>query len=385
MVKKLIQLMPYPLYQLGGIESHVRGVTSEFNSARNLCLGVRASLVYKDLGQSWSHIDAFNIANQDGEMEDRNRRAANFQKEAANDETLRVINDADVIHVHGLERFAYLRSLREFGIRSKKVFSTHGSFWADAKHVSGLASYSRRAFDRVFSQRLLNYFGSIIVATEAEYDLTLSLLPSKFNKKNIYVLPLPIYSKPPEFNSETQMPSSGRLIALGRQDKIKNFELLARTIVANSELPPCDIFGPEGNSTQALRRILANVPADRFRIQPPIYDPEEKGRVMRQAMAVVVTSTFESFSLVAHEAIALDTPLVISDKAAYSVIRPAAEIFVSGSAESLKDALLRAIKYGRSREFREARRHMWQTYDTFSSYCQKLLTIYENTPLVNGN
>lgn len=383
MAKTLVQLMPYPLDQVGGIESHVRGITNELYSVLNQDKGTRVSLVYRNQCNIWSHIDAINLAHQTGNHVTRNRGIRHFHGRHANDEALRVIKNADVVHVHGLDRIAYLRVLRDFNLHSKIVLSTHGSFWSELRHVSGLVSFSRNAFDRFFGQNLLNRFGTIIVASEAEYELTLQLLPTKFNRKFLHILPLPIYFPAAEGKLDIEASSSGRLIALGRQDKIKNFELLARTIIANPELPSCDIVGPEGNSAEALRRIIASAPIDRVRVLAPIYDEKEKSQVLRHAIAVVVTSTFESFSLVAHEAIALDTPLVISNGAAHSINETAAEIFVSGNADSLRNALLRAIEDGRSRESQEARERVRQTYDTYSTYCQKLLLIYENAPSVN--
>lgn len=376
----IIQLMPFPLNQVGGIETHVRGITSELQSFAPSDEKAKVSLAYRDTNGRWCLIDAEKIRDHIGRSVAEGNSDSLMSGIRSGNEFYDSIHSADVVHCHGLSRIGYLKLLRNINHKSKLVLSTHGSYWSELEHASGGISYPRNIFDKVMGRKTIGHFGAIVVASNAELQAMTELLRDRVGLGTVHVLPLPVFSNDeadPINNSST---STGRVVALGRQDRIKNLELIVRTIINYPHLPPCDIIGPVGNSSVALARLVVGASPERIRIIEPVYGELEKMTILRNAAAVIVASKFESFSLVAHEAIRQDTPVVMSDNASRALSSTAVEIFESNNEASLAMALTRAIKFGRDEEHRIARARARAIQHSYQTYCQELRRIYRDAP-----
>ncbi len=376
-MKHIIELMPYPLTQMGGIESHVR----ELTKALQLQIGTgdaEVSLAYRPARGTWATIQAADMLAFHG-----GAGSAKPLPDAAHDQASRrsdavgTICSADVLHLHGLARLPYLSLLRRVSAKSTVVLTTHGSFWSESEHVAGALSHARNLFDRAFATEFLARCTAILVASQAEYEVMVTSTIAKHHRERIHVLPLPVAATERVSHLTGTARSDARLVALGRQDRLKGFELLAETILANPDLPACDIVGPRGNSTRRLERILASDVSGRVRLRPTVYGAAERTKLLCSALAVVVPSQFESFSLVAHEAILADTPVVISDSAAQAVPRAAVHVFRTGDSASLACALRWVSAHGRSEAARAARAEARLLMHSYASYATEVLKLYD--------
>lgn len=377
-MKRIIELMPYPLTQVGGIESHVRELTWALHrQVRGR--DAHIALAYRPSRMKWALVDATDLSERDRPIgSEEGLPNTVHDPTAPRSDAVSAIRRADVLHLHGLARLSY--SLLLCGLRrdSSVVLSTHGSFWSETQRVAGALSYARTMFDKAFAETFLGRCAAILVASEAEYEAMNTSTIAQQYRERIHILPLPVVvldKRQQESGSPTPTP---RLLALGRQDRVKNFELLAQTIVANPDLPPCDIVGPQGNSSRRLERIAASDPAGRIRVLPPVYDRREKTQLLRNALALVVPSEFESFSLVAHEAILVDTPVLMSEAAARAIASSAVSTFRAGDADSLASELRRVCGQGREREARAGRAALRASMHSYESYVAELLAIYDS-------
>lgn len=375
-MQEIIELMPYPLTQVGGIESHVR----ELTRALQRQVGRRdahIALAYRPFRGVWATSDASDSSDPRGPV-DRGQPLPNtgHPPKVQRSESIAAIRRADILHLHGLARIPYFLLLRGLKTDATVVLTTHGSFWSEAEHVEGALSYARALFDEAFGDHLLRRCAAILVASEAEYQVMIASIAQR-HREHIHILPLPVMVDDTQLQELGHPAANTRLLALGRQDRVKNFEFLAETVIANPDLPACDIVGPQGNSTRRLERIAASAPTGRIRVLPPVYDTVERGRLLRNAVAVVVPSRFESFSLVAHEAILVDTPVVMSDAAARAIDTSAVGVFRAGDSDSLAAELRRVCYRGRDRTARAGRAELRASMHSYDSYAMEMLAIYD--------
>jgi glycosyltransferase involved in cell wall biosynthesis len=348
--------LPYSFESIGGIETHVKALTQELIMG----FGVPVSVVYRGISGKWTMIPGESVS----EAHDSQCQSSAF--------TATSIERGDLLHIHGLARWPLSQLIRKIPGDVPIVFSPHGSFWSELVGADGVKSMFRAACDPFVAPSLIKRCRSLLVATSAEKSVMLGLMRKWRVDVPVSVEPLPVDL---DFG-DTTVQSSGsrptRLVALGRQDKIKGFECLADAVATYPDLPPCDIVGPAGNATRVLRKLAERAPSGRIRLLPPITTGEAKVKLLAGAQAVVVPSRFESFSLVANEALALHVPVVISDKVAMVVSAPDVRVFEYGSVRSLVGAI-RSLP-ARDREMGMSYSH--SSIRTYDDYARSLVRLY---------
>ena len=367
-MKRIVQLLPYDIRQVGGIERHVRMLAIALHHLEHNDLKV--IVAHRRRGHSWSMID---VASWDcGAHEDQTSTCG--PNCVSHEEPFRLW-EGDVLHIHGLARLGFARLIRTIPTSVPIVLSTHGSYWSELEGVAGVRSMMRVGLDGVLTAPFLRRCAMILVASDAERSIMEGLLRRDLICTPLRVQPLPTAEVLLDSWSTVSRVNSGRLLAVGRQDRIKGFELLTETILSNRDLPGCDIVGPAGNATRALRR-LSTQGSSRVRLLPAVHDRSEMRRLFQQAKAVVVPSYFESFSLVAHEAIALDVPVIISEQACAAIPRSAVQTFPVGDSVSLAEQIRRLAIVGQSPATRQARAYFRANMIEPEVYALKLMEIY---------
>lgn len=361
--------MPYDIHQVGGIERHVQVLATALHHLQRDNLTI--ILAYRRRGHLWTMID---VASWLAEAH-CGQGYPHYSYLVPGEQPLS-FRQGDLLHIHGLARLSFPRLIRRLPSSVPIVLSTHGSYWSELEGTIGVRSAMRVEFDRLFTPPFLRRCAVILVASETEADVMQRLLRRHLISTPIEVRPLPVPEALPSTCASIGTARSNRLLAVGRHDRIKGFKLLATTVIANSDLPGCDIVGPTGNATRVLRRISAQA-ANRVSLLPAVRDGGEMARLMQQATAVVVPSRFESFSLVAHEAIALDTPVIISDRASAALPNAAVQTFPVGNPAALAEQIRRVPVVGHAPATRQARAHVRATISTPAVYALRLLDIYE--------
>ncbi|MEK7131774.1 MAG: glycosyltransferase family 4 protein [Patescibacteria group bacterium] len=111
----------------------------------------------------------------------------------------------------------------------------------------------------------------------------------------------------------------------------------------------------------------------------PCADPIKLVQYYNAASCVVVLSDYESFSLVAIEAMACGKPLVLSDLPVLKKNISEAIFFEKGSVESLKNALEKALSLSEEEKKKIAEREIQKVNQGFSwsNHINKLIEVYE--------
>lgn len=368
---RVIQLIPYDFRQVGGIEVHVRQLCAALHSQLGDTRWVTATLAFRLAHRHWAMLEipqcvAHSLASLTStSLAGPLPRLSPFS-----------VGRDDLLHIHGLARLPMLRLLSRVPTDVPVIFSPHGSFWSELAGAAGGVSAARRLVDRWFAPHFLSRCSALLVASDAERAVMDALTASSQHFVPLHVLPLPVSSGPTA--APAQPPhSDSRLLALGRQDRIKGFDLLATAVANNPDLPACDIVGPPGNATRMLERLISRAPEGRIALRPPIRSDFAKHALLTQAAVVVVPSYFESYSLVAREAIVAGSRLVMSEAAAASLPPSVAQTFRTGDAADLATQIRHVLRSPRSDTCVAARAHMLRDLPSYDDYAHSVLRVYQ--------
>ena len=108
---------------------------------------------------------------------------------------------------------------------------------------------------------------------------------------------------------------------------------------AGADLPVGLVLLGQGMATRALERHVGDSP--HVRLFRPVYDRHRLARIIASADALIHGSSVEPFGLVAYEALASGTPMIVPDEGgAFEASDPAyAETFVAKDAVSCAGAI----------------------------------------------
>src|SRR5262249_29857480 len=116
-------------------------------------------------------------------------------------------------------------------------------------------------------------------------------------------------------------PGRRKLVFLSRVHPKKGVDLLVRAWSAVSTRFPdweLDIIGPdEIGSMEAIRRLVAELHAERVTFVGPLYG-EEKWRALGSASAFVLPTHSENFGIAVAEALAVGVPAIVTRGAPWS-------------------------------------------------------------------
>lgn len=244
---------------------------------------------------------------------------------------------SDVIHFHGFSRPLFLatsRAARQMG--TPLILTPHGSLHRLLRNDHPLVYHGKRAFDALLAPLLPHLCDAVIALTAEEAAHVAQQHPGLARRTAIIGNALPTL---PAATTSTVQGSSGRFLALSRLSREKRLADIVAALERDPTLPGCDIVGPEGNATYALRLQASRLAPGRINVLGPLYG-EARFDALRKAVALVLPSESEMQSLSALEALAVGTPVVASQGAATGLGRgPHVVVYNTGDIDALTQAL----------------------------------------------
>ena len=244
----------------------------------------------------------------------------------------------DVITLHGLwlyNGYAYTKWLRDQ--RAVPGFSLprtwimpHGMLdpWFQRSSGRRLKSIRNLIYWWLIERRTIASAAQLIFTTAAERDKARTTFPF-YRPRRTAILPLGVPEPPAAEWIQTSSGTSSAtredrfILAIGRIDPKKGFNLLPEVWVNLSKdarykdhLPDLLIAGPGWETRYGIglkKRIEAAGLGDRIRISEMLQG-QAKWNALRSSEAVIMPSHQENFGLVAAEALACGTPVLLSDR-----------------------------------------------------------------------
>lgn len=254
----------------------------------------------------------------------------------------------DVVHLH-----AYRTPLtvvvsyyaRKYGI--PYVLQPHGSLT-----TFFYKGWLKRVFDRLLGYKILKDAAEVIASTKTEAGQYKSM---GVDENKIEIVPdginLPEYENLPErgeFRRRYGLDDNERIVLyLGRIHRIKGLDLLARAFADLSKsLNDIElvIVGPDGGYLPSLKKLVGELKiGDKVLFTGPLYG-QEKLEAYVDADIYVLPSFYETFPGTVLEALACETPVIITDRCGIAdVINRQAGLVVSYDAGQLQQALLHIL------------------------------------------
>ncbi|MFY7793440.1 MAG: glycosyltransferase [Chitinophagaceae bacterium] len=245
--------------------------------------------------------------------------------------------DFDLVVLHGLwlyNGYAYTKWLRRRRhVPGLPVLRTwvmpHGMLdpWFQRSAGRGLKAIRNFIYWLLIERRTIASADLILFTTEAERDKASITFPL-YHPRRTAILPLGVPPPPmaeghADAGTISRASASGRILALGRIDPKKGFDLLPEAWHRlttddryRDRIPHLLIAGPgwDGTHGRRLKALIDQWEVGRFISTEEMLRGHEKWEALRSSDAVIMPSHQENFGLVAAEALACGTPLLLSDQ-----------------------------------------------------------------------
>ncbi|MGQ9507468.1 MAG: glycosyltransferase family 4 protein [Candidatus Bathycorpusculaceae bacterium] len=253
------------------------------------------------------------------------------------------LDDFDIIHIHGFSRLAWLQIFRKYQ-RKKIILTPHGALTAPYFQKS-LLNIMRILFDRIITKNILRKVYRITALTNFEKDF----LIKKFglNSRRIVVIPNGLPEEAfADYKHENMFPYD-YIMGLGRIAKIKRYDRIVKILPELPESVHFILVGPDEGEVRNLMKISNRLNVtNRFHYLGPRYGAE-KYILLRNALALVISSSFESFPVVSIESLAQGTPVIAPKLPNFSEIifnEKTGILYQPNSLEELKTAIIRVME-----------------------------------------
>ncbi|MDQ1694926.1 MAG: glycogen synthase [Frankiaceae bacterium] len=354
----------YPPY-VGGIESHMESLAAGLSGA-----GVTVRVVcLKDPAQSES-ASGPSPGQQPSRPIEIIRVAGTARIGAGWPLPLRGF---DVVHFHGFSRPLFLRAVASKQPSQPLVLTPHGGLtYLDERHP--LRRTAKQAFDVSCGPLLRHRVARIVALTDMEKQHIERRYRVRSGRVPTIPSPLPIDA--PELSAHASWSSTGerRFLALTRLAERKNLHHLIDALERDPSLPGCDIAGPDDGAGEHLRRLAQRLPPGRVRFLEPLSGVE-KARALRDAIALVLPSSWEMLSIAALEAVAAGTPIVASEAAASGLPAEAVVTFPTGSVSALVRSLHTVVDQREQLQLRV--RQAAAAWPSPAQWIEQMLATYE--------
>lgn len=231
------------------------------------------------------------------------------------------VGDYDAVIIHGMWQyhgFATARSCRKLGV--PYFVYTHGMLDPWFNRTYPLKKLKKQLYWYWGEHPVLSNASAVLFTSEEECRLARqSFAPYKVNEKVIgYGTTAPdLETIVPRFKANAgDWGARPYFVFLGRIQEKKGLDLLvaayAKLRQAHPDIPDLVIVGPQQQPAYA-NRIKADFPQDGI-YWVEALEGEKKWEVLAAAEALVLVSHQENFGLVVAEALAVGTPVLISDK-----------------------------------------------------------------------
>lgn len=207
----------------------------------------------------------------------------------------------DVLHVHCFgPNGVYALALHRL-TRTPMIVTSHGETLADDHDVYARSALLRRSLRGAVAQA---------DAVTAPSRYVLRDLRSRFGLVGGTVVPNGVGPAPVPLPEVRRDPALRRVVAVGRMERMKGFDLLLEAVEATGRRDIEVVLGGDGSSLGELRELAASLGlGERVHFLGRLY-PDEVAAQMAAADVVVVPSRREAFGIVALEAWRAKTPLV---------------------------------------------------------------------------
>lgn len=278
-----------------------------------------------------------------------------------------------IVHVQGYSRplILLVRLLRRKG---SWVLTPHGLENASRDdRERRTVRVLRRMADQLLMCWLLDGAAFIFAITPTEKAFAETHFSTAIAARTVMLgSPLPHEALMPTIS---QPGGSGRLLALTRVEKRKRLADLLDVLSADESLPGCDIVGPPGAESEALRSQAATLPTGRITMRGPVGG-SEKVNLLRGALALVLCSDYEGLPIAALEALAQGTPVIASTGAARSLPQAGVLRYPTGNLSALSRAI-RAVYDPRGRaQIRREAAQTGRSLMSVQSYANQLRDYY---------
>jgi glycosyltransferase involved in cell wall biosynthesis len=220
-------------------------------------------------------------------------------------------NEYDIIHIHGTHLPLALIPLIKRK-RFKVIVTLHGIVAIDSKHSIKNRLLLKNVVFGYFERLAINKADAVIAVSAAIEDIAQN---KGVKKERIYTIPNGIDLEEFDRTHSTLKLGSPSLLFVGRLVKAKNVKTLIRSVVlVKEEIPDIHLYiAGDGPQMSKLRILVEELGLEKNITFLGYIFGDEKNQYYRSIDICIVPSTFESFSLVALEAMAAGKPVIASN------------------------------------------------------------------------
>jgi glycosyltransferase involved in cell wall biosynthesis len=243
----------------------------------------------------------------------------------------------DIIHSHGIFPDAYvaIKIGEKFSI--PVVCHFHDSYFNRINE-----KYSR------YVKEIIEKASKIIVVSEFQKQTVLNEYPNANNITKIYN-----GIDGSRFNNLSSGVQKSRFIFIGNLIDVKGLDILIKAICELPEIKlELDVYGQGQNNNLYKKMIEECNLSDKIRFKGTIEN-EQLPNVLQNYTGLILPSRYETFGIVLIEAMASGLFIIASDVGAIPEIVTCEEyglLFKSGSAESLKSAIIKSLSINWDRQ-----------------------------------
>ena len=272
----------------------------------------------------------------------------------------RTLRDFDMIHIHEYRTVLAIvvhHYAKKYGI--PYILQPRGSIPRASK------SKQKKLFDALFGRAIIKDASKIIASSKLESDQYWDVFPDLEGEKIVHIpngIDLETYQNLPkkgEFRKKYSIAEDEKVILfLGRIHKIKGIDILIEAFSKlKEELQGVKlvIAGPDDGYLDRLKLMVDKLSIEDDVIFPgPLYE-KEKSEAYVDADVFVLPSKYESFGNVVLEAMAHNTPVIVTNSCGISEWLSSAEI-INPTVDSLYVKLSEILKKSKSENLKSKRR-----------------------------
>lgn len=245
----------------------------------------------------------------------------------------KLVQEADVVHIHGLWQLAGWMAAREARKQHKPyLVMPHGFLEPERLKIS---SWKKHVVGALFDNPMLRRANAIVATSESEadgirrYGLT----------RPIHIMPIGL-----DIEKYTLSKCAGRtLLYFSRITPIKGLDMLAEVWGRiDSKGWKLLIVGPDDRGyTEEMKALFAlKCPADSYEFRPPVFG-DDKYKLLASVDALVLPTRSENWSIAVAEAMASGLPVVCTKGAPWQCLETAhAGWWVDVSGEDIERGIL---------------------------------------------
>ncbi len=291
----------------------------------------------------------------------------------------------DLVHFHGFRSYQNFSAARVMHkTRVKYILQPHGS--SVRGYGKGLM---KGVYDKLIGTKQALHADALIASTQLEATGLRSL---GIDSKRIHIVPNGVYKEiwaahptaRTTLRDRFKIPQNAPIVLfVGRLDLTKGLGFLIQSFGdAVKQAPDARLvlLGPDFGVRSQLKTDVRKSGLDDHVIFAGLADQDTVRSAYKESMVVVVPSTYESFSLVALEAAAAGTPVLMTDRCGLAdTFRDAGVTIARADIRSMANAILRLLQDEALRKSQQNAldRLPWETF-SWRGVAHAVLKVYED-------